>query len=128
MVLPATAVTWPVPPGQVLVTPFGVATVTPPGKVSVSAPVSVATLALALPSVMVSTLVPPGTMLAGSSVLATVGVLVTVSGALVAAALLPLLVCKAPARMVLVTVPAVLLVTLTVMTQELLAGMVLPLL
>ena len=122
MPLAATAVA----PTQVPARPFGVATVTPAGKVSVSALVSVATLALVFARVIVNWLVPPGGMLAGSSVLTTVGVLVTVNGALVAAALLPLLVCRAPMAMVLVTVPAVLLVTLTRMVQEPAAGMVLP--
>ena len=75
-------------------------------------------MALLLVSVMVSTLVPPAVMVVGAKALATVGVfVVTVRFAFAAATLLPKLVCNAPAAMVLVTVPAVLLVTLAVIVQ-----------
>ena len=95
------------------------ASVTPAGSVSTSAALSVAAVALLLVSVMVRILVPPAAIDAGANALVTVGTLaVTVKLAVAAAALLPLLVCNAPAAIVLVTVPGVLLVTLAVIVQE----------
>ena len=109
---PLTEATVQVPPNVAL------ASVTPAGNVSTSAAPSVAAVALLFESVIVRTLVPPDTIDAGAKDLATVGALaVTVKLAVAAAALLPLLVCNAPAAMVLVTVPGVLLVTLAVMVQ-----------
>jgi len=93
--------------------------VTPDGSVSTNAAERVAATALLLLSVIVSTLVPPETIVAGAKAFATDGAFaVTVKLAVAAAALLPLLVCKAPAAMVLVTVPTVLLVTFAVMVHE----------
>ena len=62
---------------------------------------------------------PPTTSTAGVALFVTVsaGGELTVRLAVAAAALLPTLVCKAPAAMVLVTVPGVLLVTFAVIVQ-----------
>ncbi len=77
--------------------------VTPDGIASVNAELSVAAVALALPSVSVSVAVPPAAMEAGVMDLLSVGAeAVTVSGALAAGAE-PTLVCSVP--VVLVTAP-----------------------
>ena len=60
---------------------------------------------------------PPTPMVAGANALETAGTVATVRLAVAGAGLLPLLVCSAPAAMVLVTVPDVLLVTLAVIVQ-----------
>ena len=93
------------------------ASVMPPVNVSTKAALSVAAEALLLVNVIVSTLVPPETIVAGLKALATVGAFVTVRVAVAGAALLPLFVCKALAGMVFVAVPAVVLVTFAVIVQ-----------
>lgn len=79
--------------------------------------VNVATVGLLLVKVMVSWLVPPGAITAGEKLLVILGGVVMVSSAEAAAVLLPLSVCNPPATIVLVTAPAVLLVTFAVMVQ-----------
>jgi hypothetical protein len=88
-------------PGQVVLALLGFAITTPVGRVSVSEVLKVATLAFVLDSVIVRVETPPVTMVAGLKALPSVGAtfagLVTVKVATAGAALLPLLVCKAPA-------------------------------
>ena len=99
----------------------------PAGRVSVSVAVSVAALALLLPSVRFSVEVAPEAIDPGAKDLASVGAAgLTVRLALDAAALLPALVCRAPAAMVLIAAPGVLEVTETAIEQPP-AGMVAPL-
>jgi hypothetical protein len=88
-----------VPPAQVvLALPE---TTTPLGNVSVSGPVRVAAVVFALFKVIVRVEVPPGAIVAGLKALPSVGVttegLLTVKVATAGAALVPLLVTKAPA-------------------------------
>jgi len=75
------------------------ATSTPPGNVSVSGAVRVAIALLGLFKVMVRVELPPARMVAGLKDLLSVGGITgrTVKVATAGAALLPLLVCKAPA-------------------------------
>ena len=73
----------------------------PTGKVSVKADVRVKTETFVLPSVIVSTATPPGTMELGEKLLITVGEPSTVSVALVGDELFPPDVFKAAAAMVL---------------------------
>src|SRR5208282_749408 len=90
----------------------------PAGKVSASPAVSVAAVGLTLPSVRVNVEVPPDAMVAGANALVIVGASgLTVRVALAAPALLPSLVCKAPAATVLVAAPMVLDVTDTEIVQ-----------
>ncbi|MFA7242731.1 MAG: hypothetical protein WC091_21705 [Sulfuricellaceae bacterium] len=100
---PATATGTPAPV-QVVPT-FGVAAITTPlGKLSVSAAVRVATAASGLLKVTVSVEVPPTLMETGLKALPSVGGItgeMTVSVAMAGAALLPLVVTKAPMGSVL---------------------------
>jgi hypothetical protein len=90
-------------PLQVLAAFGTAAIVTPAGKVSVSAAERLAADVLALVSVIVRVDVPPAAIGLGEKPFASVGAAVfTVRLALAAAALLPWLVCSAPAAMVLV--------------------------
>ncbi len=86
-----------VPPQVVVAGPVATK---PAGSVSTSGAVRLATVPLVLLSVMVSAELPPAGMLAGRNALASDGVmsagLFTVNVATAGAALLPLLVCKAP--------------------------------
>ncbi len=88
-----------VPPQVVLALPA--TTTTPLGNVSVSGAVRVAFVALVLLKVMVSVETPPALMVAGLKALvsfgATLAAGLTVKIAEACAALLPLLVCNAPA-------------------------------
>ena len=113
VITPAATVT----PVQVPVLVSGLL-VTPAGSVSVKAAVNACAAPVLLASVMVNVLVPPTPMVAGVKLLVGAGTVATVRFAVAAAALLPLLVCNAPAAIVLVTVPTVLLVTLAVIVQE----------
>ena len=92
-------------PGQVVATPDVTAITMPLGRVSTSAAVNVATVALGLLKVMVSVETPPALMLAGPKVLPSMGAAgpsgTTIKVALAGAALLPLLVIRAPALSVL---------------------------
>jgi len=103
------AVRTPVPP-QVVLRRGVLATIKPPGKVSVSGEVNVATVALGLLKVIVSVDTPPSVILAGAKLLPIAGGTGGMGGATggttakvarAGRALLPLLVCKAPAGSVL---------------------------
>jgi hypothetical protein len=116
---PAVAETAPLPSQVVLA--LGVAAITTPvGNVSTSAEVRVATLKFGLDSVMVSVETPPALMLAGLNALPSRGGRpsptggTTVNVATAGAALLPLLVTRAPACKVLMYEPPTAAVTSTV--------------
>jgi len=99
--------------------------VTPAGKVSVRGDVMLAALALGLLNVIVRVEAPPALMVAGLNALASVGAdpgALTVKVATTGAALLPLLVTKAPAGIELRKLPPLGAVTGTVMVHEPLAG------
>ena len=100
----------------------------PDGRVSVKALAKVAGRELLLPSVKMSVLVFPASAVVGLKVFDTVGAAigVTTSVAVAGVALLPNVVCSAPAATVLVTVPRVEDVMLTAMLQPT-AGTVAPL-
>ena len=72
-------------------------------------------------------LVPPGAIRSGLNAFVTVGTALTTRSSVAALALSPRSVCRSPAAMVLVWVPVVLEVTVAVMVQLPLAGMVPPL-
>jgi hypothetical protein len=114
-------------PGQVPLILFGLATVTPEGRLSVRSEVRVSWLLLAFPRVKVSLVVPPGAILVGLNALASVGRLVTVRLPLPPTLSVPRSVTKAPGAIVLVELPDVLDVTVAVMVQLPLAGIVPPL-
>ncbi len=115
--VPATAVTAPAP--EQVVAALGVgATTTGTGNVSVNAAVRLATLVLALVSVIVSVEGVPAFTGVGRNALAMVGaVVLTVRFAVAAAALLPLEVCSALAAIVLVYTPPTAEVTSTLTVQ-----------
>ena len=104
-------------PGQVFAALMAVA-VTPAGNTSSRFALSVMGATLLLPKVMVTTLVPPALIVPGVKLFITVGALaLTVKFAFAGLVLLPKLVVKVFAAMVLVTVPAVLEVTSTSIVQ-----------
>ena len=89
-------------PPQVVPALGTAAITTPLGKVSMSGAVRLATVLLGLLKVMVRVETPPASMVAGLKVLPSVGAMttagvLTVKVATAGAALLPLLVCSAPA-------------------------------
>jgi hypothetical protein len=84
---------------------------------SISADDKVAAAALLLVKVMVSKVLPPDTMEFGENTLAMLGGLIASKLSVVGLGLLPLVVCNAPAGMVLTKVPPTVALTVTIIVQ-----------